>query len=172
MPNASGDSPVMNLELELALYLRARFTLIVLVTAEEERALQTIKSVCEHAKRPSVSWDVADGFQTLTAGTSAPASARDAKTALEFIEKADGETVFVLKDFHDCWKNFELKRKLRGLAQRLKFTKKSIIVTTPSGKVPDELKDEAVVVELLPPNTAELNAVLNKLTQTPGVKVN
>lgn len=34
------------------------------------------------------------------------------------------------------------------------------------------MKDEAVVVEFAPPNTAELEAVLNRLTGTPGVKVN
>ncbi len=156
---------------ELDIYLRARFTLIVLVTTEEERALQTIRSVCERARRPCVTWDVADGFEVLTVGDSAPAAARDAKTALEQVEKADGETVFVLKDFHECWKNFELKRKLRSVAQRLKFTRKTLIVTTPSSRVPDELKDEAVIVELLPPNASELDAVLGRLAQTPGVRV-
>src|SRR5206468_9276923 len=50
--------------------------------------------------------------------------------------------------------------------------KKSILITTPSAKLPEELKDEAVVIEFASPNTAELEAVLNRLTQTPGVKVN
>jgi AAA+ superfamily predicted ATPase len=159
-------------EQELDVYLRARFTLIVLVTPEEERALQTVKTVCERFKRPCLTWDVADGFQALTQGSGSPPSARDAKTALEQIEKADGEAVYVLKDFHDCWNNFELKRKLRSVAQRLKFTKKSIIVTTPARKVPDELKDESVVIELLSPGALELGAVLHRLTQTPSVKVN
>ena len=43
-----------------------------------------------------------------------------------------------------------IRRKLRSLAQRLKFSKKSILVTLPGGgKVPDELKDEAVFVTLV-----------------------
>lgn len=157
---------------ELDVYLRARFTLIILVTAEEERALQTVKTVCERARRPCLTWDVADGFQALTGVSGSLPSARDAKTALEYVDKAEGETVFVLKDFHECWGNFELKRKLRSVAQRLKFTKKSILITSPKRKVPDELKDEGVVMELLSPNASELGAVLNRLTQTPGVKVN
>ncbi|MBM3836036.1 MAG: AAA family ATPase [Verrucomicrobia bacterium] len=162
----------MTFDQELDVYLRARFTLIVLVTAEEERALQTVKSVCERAKRACISWDVADGFQAVaTSGSSVP-SARDAKTALEQIDKAEGETVFVLKDFHECWKNFELKRKLRNVVQRIKFSKKSIIVTSPVRSIPEELKDEGVVVELLPPDASELAAVLDRLTQTPGVRVN
>ncbi|MBI4663162.1 MAG: AAA family ATPase [Verrucomicrobia bacterium] len=160
----------MTFDQELDVYLRARFTLIVLVTQEEERALQTVKAVCERSKRVCLTWDVADGFQALTTGASAP-SARDPLSALEQVDKADGEILYVLKDFHECWANAQLKRKLRNLAQRLKFTKKSILVTSPIGKLPDELRDEAVLMELAPPNAAELAGVLSRLTQTPGVKI-
>ena len=45
-------------------------------------------------------------------------------------------------------------------------------MTTPSSKLPDELKDEAVIVEFPGPAAAELETVLDHLTQTPGVKVN
>ncbi len=51
----------MTFEQELDIYLRARFTLMVLVTPEEERALQTVKSVCERTSRPCLTWDVAVG---------------------------------------------------------------------------------------------------------------
>ena len=152
----------MAFEQELDVYLRARFTLIVLVTTEEERALQTVKLVCEKLKRPCLTWDVADGFQSLAGGGATP-SAKDPVSALEQVDKSDGEALYVLKDFHDCWSNAQFKRKLRSVAQRLKFTKKSILVTTPSAKIPEELKDEAVVVEFAPPNAAQLEAVLNRL---------
>ena len=161
----------MTFEQELDIYLRARFTLLILVTPEEERALQTIKSVCDSSKRRCLTWDVAEGFQVLTGGGSAP-TAPDPKTALEQIDKADDNITFVLKDFHELWANPQIKRKLRSVAQRLKFSKKSMIVTTPSGKFPEELRDETVVVEFPPPDTEELAAVLAQLTQTPGVKVN
>jgi SpoVK/Ycf46/Vps4 family AAA+-type ATPase len=161
----------MSLEKELDVYLRARFTLMLIITTEEERALATVKSVCERTKRPCLTWDMADGFQLLAGNITLP-SAKDPLSALEQVDKADGETLFVLKDFHECWTNAQIKRKLRSLAQRLKFTKKSILVTAPSSKIPEELRDEAVLVEFLPPGTTELETVLDRLTQTPGVKVN
>jgi AAA+ superfamily predicted ATPase len=165
----------MALEDELDVYLRARFTLVVLVTLEEERALEAVKAVCERLHRPCLSWDLGDGFQAL-AGSPAVPSARDPVSALEEIERAEGDGVFVLKDFHDCWagggaeKRF--KRKLRSVAQRLKFTRKSILVTSPVARVPEELRDEAVLVEFPPPGPAELEAVLGSLTANPGVTVN
>ncbi len=161
----------MALDRDLDVYLRARFTLIVLQTTEEERAIQIIKSVCESAKRPCLLWDVADGFQ-VQCGTASPPTARDPVTALEHIDKVDGNAVYVLRDFHDCWKNELVKRTLRSVAQRLKTTKKSIVVTTPTNSAPEELKDESFIVELLHPGITELDQVLNQLTQVPGVKMN
>lgn len=46
------------------------------------------------------------------------------------------------------------------------------MVTAPFAKIPAELKDEAVVVEFPLPQAVELQAVLQRLTQTPGVKGN
>lgn len=162
----------MAFEQELDIYLRSRFTLMVLVTPEEERALQSVKQVCDRAKRPCLSWDVADGFQAIINWSGSMPSARDPLSALEQVDKADGDGLFVLKDFHDCWSNPQFKRKLRSVSQRLKFSKKSILITAPSGKIPLELKDEAVILEYPLPKNEELETVLGRLTQTPGVKVN
>lgn len=160
----------MSFAKELDVYLRARFTLMVLVTLEEERALQIVKAACERGNRACLAWDVADGFQSLAPGGSLP-SARDPLSALEQVDKAEGNALFVLKDFHECWGNPQIKRKLRNVVQRLKFTKKSLLVTTPASKLPEELKDEAVLVEFAAPKAAELEAVLNQLARTPGVKM-
>jgi len=162
----------MTFEQELNIYLRARFTLIVIVTTEEERALEGIKSVCSNSHRICWCWDAADHFKPLTDGGAAPPAAKDPLSALEQIDKADGELVAVLKDFHDCWGNAQIKRKLRNLAHRLKYTKKTIIITTPIAKLPEELKDETVCAEFPMPQIAELEEVLKKLTSTPGVKIN
>jgi AAA+ superfamily predicted ATPase len=162
----------MAFDRDLDTYLRARITLIVLITPEEERALQVVKAVCERTNRPCWTWDAADHFQGLVGVTGPLPKAKEPAAALEQIEKASDEALFVLKDFHEAWNNAATKRKLRSVAQRLKFTKKSILIITPSSKLPDELKDEAVVVDFPPPAAPELEAVLSRLTKAPGVKVN
>lgn len=162
----------MNFIDQLDIYLRARFTLIILVTTEEERALQLIKDLCDRTKRNVLTWDVADGFQSLTQSTKQPPVARDALTALELIDKAEGNDLYILKDFHEAWTNIQLKRKLRSVSQKLKFTRKSIIITSTQSKIPDELHDEAVLITLPLPSAPELNTVLDGLAQTSGMKVN
>lgn len=163
--------PPYAFEEQLEIYLRACFTLIVAVTGEEERLMQKVTLVCHKVDRPCLAWDCADGFIRL-AGDGGVPQARDPMTALEQIDKAEDRTLVVLKDFHECWANAQIKRKLRTLAQRLKFTKKAILVTAPENKVPLELKDEAVTLDFPAPDTDELQGVLGRLTQTPGVKVN
>jgi AAA+ superfamily predicted ATPase len=162
----------MDFERQLDTYLRARFTLIVLVTPEEERALQSIKAVCDRTKRPCITWDMADHFQWLTAANGAVPAGKDPVAALEQIEKADDEALFVLKDFHECWATVQVKRKLRSVAQRLKFTKKSLLITCATHKIPEEFKDEAVMVDFPPPTAEELEAVLTRISRAPGVKTN
>jgi SpoVK/Ycf46/Vps4 family AAA+-type ATPase len=162
----------MNFEQQLDIYLRARFTLIVMVTPEEERALHTIKTVCERTNRPCLTWDVADNFQWLTAVNGSVPAAKDPINALEHIDKAEDDAVYVLKDFHDCWNNMQVKRKLRSVAQRLKYTKKAVVAIVPGHKMPPELKEEAVVIDFPPPTTTELEAVLGRITRSPGVRVN
>ncbi|QPN56996.1 hypothetical protein I1E95_02115 [Synechococcus sp. CBW1107] len=161
----------MSFQQELDLCLRARFTLIVLITPEEERAVAEVRKACETNKRPCLSWDAGDGFEAIANWTGSVPTAPDPKTALEKIDQHDGDALFILRDFHDIWSNAQLKRKLRNLAQRFRYTRKSILITTPSPKLPAELKDVAVVVEFPPPDTAELETVLNGLTTTPGVQV-
>jgi len=154
---------------ELALHLRARSPLVVVVSQEEERTLSAVRSVCGACGYECLTWDCADGFVTLAGTLSLKGG--DPRTALEQIDKAEGQAVFVLKDFHRWWTNDVVLRQLRSVAQRLKFTKKTLVVTMPSGTVPPELKDETVLMDLPAPDLDELGAVLDRLTQNPGVHV-
>ncbi len=87
-------------EKELDTYLRARFTLIVLVTHEEERAEGMIKNMCEIYKRSCASWDSAEGFQWVSAPNGSLPAARDPQTALEQIDKMDSSQArFRIKRF-------------------------------------------------------------------------
>lgn len=161
----------MDIEHEIEVCLRSRFTLLVLVSPEEERIVDSLRSVCVKGSRPLVAWDHAEYFQSLDERTTELPAAKDAISVLEAIDRFDGGGVFLLRDFHQCWHNQpRVVRKLRGLAQRLKYTRKTVVVSLPAGQVPEELRDEAVVLDYPPPTEVELDQVLESLLQTPGVK--
>ncbi|MFO0878393.1 MAG: AAA family ATPase [Gemmataceae bacterium] len=155
---------------QLELMLRARSPLIVVSTIEEGRALGLIRQVCDTIKHPCLTWDLAEGFVPSASGT-ATLNLRDPLQALEFIDRADGDGLFVLRDFHDCWTSPVVRRKLRSLVQRLPFSRKSLLITTPVVQLPEELRDDAIVLDLAPPGAPELEAVLDRLGKTPGVAI-
>lgn len=156
---------------ELDIFLRSRFTLIRIITCEEERLLNSIQYLCTQSERSCYLWDIADSFQTLTEGGGV-GNAKDPLTALEMIDKSPGEGVFILRDFHHCLINQpRIIRKLRTLTQKLKYTRKTIIMTIPPGAhLPEELEDDIVEIDFPLPDAEQLLEILNQLLKTPGVK--
>lgn len=159
---------------ELILYFKARFTLIYVVTAEEERVLKEIAGACENEDKPVYSWDVADSFVPLTESAGkVERPAKDPISALEVIQKIDQDAAFVLKDFHGLWHNNpQVTRKIKNLAQDLKHTKKNIIVTSHVSKVPDELTDQVYTIDYLPPDFNGIKQILDGFANIPNIKMN
>ena len=123
----------MDLLKELDLCIRSRFPLIGILSYEEERIIDGVIQLCEKRGDSCFMWDHADFFQHLSGEGAPPRSAKDPLTALEAIDKAEGSSLFLLRDFHQCWdRQPRIVRKLRNLAQRLKYTKKTIVITTPA----------------------------------------
>ena len=157
---------------EIDLCLRSKAALILVVSAEEERVTDDLKSLCRSTERNCIDWDLAEGFHTLT-GKCTFSGGRDPLSVLEQIDKADADEpdLFILHDFHECWDNPNVKRKLRGLSRKLKYTRKSILITAPAAEIPAELVNECVVIDYPLPNIKTLEAVLDKLRLTPGVSI-
>lgn len=162
---------------QIRLYLRARVALIVLVTIEEQRALQVLDEVRVSRDQASdlITWDIADRFASKT-GAALP-EAGDPVTALDKIrERAANEPgrrdIYLLKDFHEFWsKDPRVRRKLRSLAQQLVYTGSSLVVTTPSRTIPEELKDDVVVIDMPLPAEDALRTELDELiAKTDGVR--
>ncbi len=164
--------PQVNFKDELILYIKARFTLIHVVTFEEERVLRDIADACIQAKKYGYTWDSADGFAILT--PDAPLIERPSElpiTALEQVEKYDQAAVFVLKDFHALWDSeinqntgAEVLRKLKNIALVLKQSKKNIIVISHKASIPDELRDSVYVVDYPAPDENVIRAILDEYT--------
>ena len=163
---------------EIEIYLRSRFTVLWVASYEEDRIITTLKTLCERSAPPRrlFTWDIAAYFKAIINPDGATiADARDPKTALEAIGKADNErdAVFILKDFHNCLQGQPvILRQLRNLAQSLKATRKSIVIISPNAKVPDDLKDDVFLVEFPPPDVDELKGILDRFIKNPQIKVN
>ncbi len=159
---------------ELILYFKARFTLIYVVTSEEERVLKEIVEAGEKTDKPVYSWDVADSFVPLTESAGkVDRPAKDPISALEIIQKTDQDAIFVLKDFHVLWdRNPQVTRKIKNLAQGLKHTRKNIIVTSHVSKIPEELTDHVYTIDYIPPDFDGIKQILDGFADIPNIKMN
>lgn len=159
---------------EIILYLKARFTLIYVVTQEEERVMKEIVGACESANRPAISWDIADGLTPLTESAGRiDRPVKDPITLLDTIKGMEEDMVFVLKDFHSLWeKNPQVIRKIKNVGQSLKQTKKTIIITAHTAKIPEELRDQVYIMEFDPPDYQEIKEIVEGFTRIPNIKVN
>ena len=88
---------------KLNVSLRARVTLIVVMTPEEERVVAKIQEVCDtwDPPRQCVTWDSVDGFAVIVGNKNFHTQSRDPLAALDDIQKTDENAVIVLKDFHE-----------------------------------------------------------------------
>ncbi|MFA4877482.1 MAG: AAA family ATPase [Methanoregula sp.] len=156
---------------KLNISLRARVTLIVVMTPEEERVVSKIQEVCEgwEPSRQCITWDSVDGYQVIAGNRSFHATSRDPLAALDEIQKTDENAVIILKDFHEYWNNPQVKRKIRSFSQKFRYNRRSIVIVTPVQKIPEEIRDEAVLVRFPPPSPLELSADLDRLLATSGI---
>lgn len=156
---------------ELETLLQARFTLIIVVSAEEARFMDTIRKLSAKSRKLCISWDMGKGFQMVSEANMNLPTAATPIAALEHIEKMENDALFILKDFDDCWGNAQVKRQLRNLAQAFKQSRKSIIVITCSQRIPEQLKDDSFITEFPLPEVEQLEVELNRVSQAAGAVV-
>lgn len=156
---------------KLNISLRARVTLIVVMTPEEERVVAKIKDVCEtwDPPRQCIAWDAVDGYSVIAGNKNFHTQSRDPLAALDDAQKTDENAVVIFKDFHEYWNNPQVKRRIRNFSHSFKYNRRSIVIVTPVQRVPEEIRDDAVLVHFPPPSAAELSADLDLLLATSGI---
>lgn len=161
----------MKFKKDLGNMLRARFPYIYISSWEEGRVIDAITDVAEDeslikTRRNVLTWSLTKGI--VKDGCVVSKDAKNAIKALEFIEKYEEASIFVLKDFHvflgdgnrPC--DLEIVRKLRDLVYSLKQSPrpKNIIFVSPRLVLPNDLQKDVTVMEFNLPSAKELQDLL------------
>lgn len=158
----------------LANLLKARFPYLYFQTWEEERAVSLINSVASNVQliktpRQIFEWKITTGMFDLKGH-----KINDSQTplkALEFIEKYDQPSIFILKDFHIYFggygrsPDFQIIRKLRDMVTKIKQSPapKNIIFISPSLVLPEDLQKDITIVDFNLPTFEEIKDVLDEM---------
>lgn len=158
----------------LANLLKARFPYLYFQTWEEERAVALINSVANNVQliktpRQIFEWKITTGMFDPKGH-----KINDSQTplkAMEFIEKYDQPSIFILKDFHIYFgghgrsPEFQLIRKLRDMVTKIKQSPapKNIIFISPSLVLPEDLQKDITIVDFKLPTFEEIKDVLDEM---------
>ncbi len=157
---------------EFALLIRARYPLIYIPTAEEERVETSIAQVGQQLEnRPIYTWDFVDGYEGNPSDRGF--GKRNPIQALEFIDKLSPSNpgIFVLRDYHRFLEDVSVARKLRNLARKFKAEPKNIVILAPQVSIPSDLSEIITVLEFPLPSALELKDEIDRLLQATQQKL-
>lgn len=169
--NGSQNNPFDALIKRLDLMIRARYSLLYIVGAEEEPVEAVIAQVALQVTpaRRVLFWDIVRGWEDNGSGKGSVMAALDriGKTAVEEY------TLFVLRDLHPILKypysstSAPVIRELRNLTRELKRSKKTIVLTSHALELPEELQEEVTVIDFPLPNIQEINHLISHVVEKP-----
>jgi SpoVK/Ycf46/Vps4 family AAA+-type ATPase len=162
-----GSQQYASLIEQLDLMVRSRYPLLYIIAVEEEPTEEVLMQVSMRSQpqRQLLFWDIVRGWSDN--GT----DKASVMAALLRIGKADAQTptIFVLRDLHPLMKNptteksAPIVRELRNLARELKRSRKTIVITSHTLEIPDELQQEVTVVDFPLPSIAEIDYLIQQL---------
>jgi SpoVK/Ycf46/Vps4 family AAA+-type ATPase len=151
---------------DLALLIRARYSVIYIPTIEEERVEKSIEQVAKQLEnRPIYIWDFVDGYQGNP--NDRGFGRRNPLQALEFIDKLSPNEpgIFILRDYHRFLEDVSVARKLRNLGRKFKAEPKNLIILAPQISIPNDLGEAITILEFPLPNPSEIRSEIEKLLQ-------
>lgn len=158
-------------ETELDTLIRARYPIVYVVSWEESRVENVLRTIARDRGKKLHTWTITQGFAGV-AGQRDNAT-RDPMAALDFVMHSPDKAIYLLKDFHAFIGDYNVTRRLRDLTPALRNSFKNVVILAPSLKLPSELEKEITVLDFGLPSIDELAKLLDDVVRsvrdTPGV---
>lgn len=154
---------------EIEVLIRAKYSILYIVSWEERRVEEALAGICTNLKRTLHTWSVTQGMKPAVqriSGPAKPTTLPGELEALATIHESAERTVFLMKDFHTYLKDYRVIRLLRDLGVRLKARAQTIILMGPVLTLPVELEKDVTVVDFGLPHRTEIEACLDRVQES------
>jgi len=148
--------------------LRSRHTLLWITTLEEARVEPAIGIAAAAAAARNgagyrtVLWDCEQGLTNLDG--SPIERTQDPAQALDWLTKTSGRVALVMRDLHSWVRDPSLLRVLRNAQRRMQAlppsSARAVIVLSPSGEIPPDLRGCTTIIDWPLPDRAEVAAII------------
>ncbi|MEE3717625.1 AAA family ATPase [Tumidithrix elongata RA019] len=158
---------------EFNLLIRAKYPLIYVVTAEEERAEKAIEQVGRscNPSREVVYYDLVHGF------IHNQQAKNNLLQALQIAEEADPQVpvIFVFRDLHRRLGGQRpdemIVRQLRNLYRNLRSSRKTVVLLSPMLEVPSELEQQIAILNFPLPNADDIRTAIQQMVATEQLRL-
>lgn len=130
---------------EISTLINSRRKAILVHTFEEERFQEDLKVIVESKGQEIFSWTITSGLVDIVTGEQVK-KIFDPIKIMDFIDEYEKNAVFIIKDFHDIWTNFQAKRRTRDILEKSDNVYKPLILVSPQINIPMELEKLITVV--------------------------
>ncbi len=151
---------------ELKILIKARYPLLYIVSWEEKRVESSLGKIADKLKKKLYVWTYTDGIKNASYKVRKEHPTRDPIKVLDYILRSnEQEVLFLLKDFHPYLSDSAVIRRLRDLTEALRETYKTLIILSPTLKLPLELEKEITVIDYDLPRLEYLDGSLEGIIQ-------
>ncbi len=141
---------------EIETYIQARYSILYMISWEEDRILKTLDAVAVQLRKMLFVWSHVKGLYNYVLPEQMDDSKSDPEMVLSHIEKSADNAMYVLLDFHAFIENVRINRMLRELSRQLRKSNKTIIIVAPTMRIPQELSKDIAVLDFDLPTIPEL----------------
>jgi len=161
-------------------YIMAGYPLLYVETHEEYRAIGCLLKEFTNTREKYhfYTFDCVDGIASVKLTDGKVVSAKiqsdvplsELKEAFEWIEKANPNSILILKDTHHYIEKPTVTRKIRNLTPIFKAAGKALICMSPVVKIPPEIEKEITVIPFKLPTKEDLKIILRTVCEAGEVK--
>lgn len=147
--------------------IRARTTLITILSDDERRVLRTLYRLAQSQGKIAKVWSVTNGWQqvddagNVDGGIPGTYDIAQILGDIPYDTDNDGRIIYILLDVHALLSDVLTVRALRDVRQRLVNGRKTIILLSPDMTLPRDLQKETVMIPWPLPDTEDINELLD-----------
>jgi AAA+ superfamily predicted ATPase len=147
---------------QLTNLIRARYSIVQVVSHEESRVEAEIRAVAQERGLPLSTWGCSRGWTTDHVEWDGEV---DPIGALRRISEGTGRGLYVLRDFHVYLQDPTVRRWLRDLAVSFRALGRTIVILSPVLDLPPDLAKDVAVIDWPLPTREELGELFDGIAE-------
>jgi SpoVK/Ycf46/Vps4 family AAA+-type ATPase len=155
---------------ELETLIRARYSLLYVLSWEEQRVMGEVASIAVKLNKKAFEWTVTRGLaryrsQVNPGRVEGVRGSKDPVVALKTVLEEGEPSIFVFKDLHAHLREAPVRRALRDLAEWLPHTLATVVLLSPKLEMPPELEKDVTVIDYPLPAREDLSRLFETVAR-------